>query len=51
MLMTTKMGINEIAQEVGFDNSSYFYRVFKNTFGVTPLKYRNHVEHEAARLP
>jgi len=44
MLMTTKMSINEIAQEVGFDNSSYFYRVFKNTFGVTPLKYRNHME-------
>lgn len=46
MLMTTKMSINEIAQEVGFDNSSYFYRVFKNTFGVTPLKYRNHMEDE-----
>lgn len=41
MLVKTKMGINEIAQESGFDNSSYFYRVFKTTFGITPLKYRN----------
>jgi two-component system, response regulator YesN len=42
MLLNTKMSINEIAQESGFENSSYFYRVFKNAFGITALKYRNH---------
>ncbi len=47
MLLNTKMSINEIAQEVGFENSSYFYRVFKNTFGITALKYRNRRENKA----
>ncbi len=51
MLMNTKMSINEIAQESGFENSSYFYRVFKNAFGVTALKYRNHADHRGAEHP
>jgi len=44
MLLNTKMSINEIAQESGFENSSYFYRVFKNSFGITALQYRNHAD-------
>ncbi len=45
MLLNTKMSINEIALESGFENSSYFYRVFKNAFGITALKYRNHASY------
>lgn len=32
--------INEVAQECGFDNFSYFNRLFKREKGVTPSEYR-----------
>ena len=34
--------ISDIAADHGFDNDSYFFRLFKKKFGTTPLKYRNH---------
>ncbi len=39
-LEKTDMPINDIAQLVGFNNASYFYRNFKRFTGTSPLTYR-----------
>lgn len=40
LLNTTAMPVSEIAVAVGYDNSSYFYRIFQEKFGMTPAAYR-----------
>ena len=40
MLIETNDNILEIAENVGFDNLSYFNRSFKKKYGTTPGKYR-----------
>ena len=40
LLRTTDMPVAEIAENVGYDNKSFFYRVFKETYGVSPAEYR-----------
>lgn len=40
LLKETDMTVNEISDEVGFTNSSYFYIVFKKNIGCTPSQYR-----------
>lgn len=40
LLMESHISIIGIAELVGYDNISYFYRIFKNKFGVTPKKLR-----------
>ena len=40
LLMTTNYSINVIAHEVGFDDPSYFIRVFRQKIGFTPQDYR-----------
>lgn len=40
LLMESRIPITEIAELVGYDNISYFYRIFKNKFGLTPKKLR-----------
>lgn len=35
----TDLSVRDAMQEVGFDNESYFYRMFKTKFGVTPREY------------
>lgn len=34
--------ISDVASDHGFDNESYFFRLFKKKYGITPLKYRQH---------
>ncbi len=41
LLRNTQSTIHEIAQIVGYEDTQYFYRVFKKTLGITPLEYRN----------
>lgn len=41
LLKNTQSTIHEIAQIVGYEDTQYFYRVFKKTLGLTPLEYRN----------
>lgn len=41
LLLSSESTILTIAGEVGFDNLSYFNRVFKKKFGTTPSNYRN----------
>lgn len=40
LLKNTKMNINDIGECVGYDNSSYFYRLFKKEMGMSPRDYR-----------
>lgn len=40
LLATTNYSINEIAKMCGFVTSSYFGKIFKNEFNITPKQYR-----------
>ena len=40
LLATTMLPLQQIAERVGFSNSSYFHRQFKKTVGVTPQQDR-----------
>ena len=40
-LKNTNMKISDIAIAVGYDNTSYFHRLFSSRYGVSPKKYRD----------
>ncbi|CAM3403502.1 Two component transcriptional regulator, AraC family [Paenibacillus lactis] len=40
LLLHSNMKINDIAAFVGIDNPSYFCKLFRNKFGVSPQQYR-----------
>ena len=40
MILNTNMKINDIAREVGYLDASYFYRKFKQCYGVSPASLR-----------
>lgn len=44
LLRNTNLSVNEIAQAVGMTNTSYFYTLFKKTFGTTPKDYRTNAD-------
>ena len=44
LLKSTALPVENIADKVGFSNSKYFYVVFKNICGKTPLQYRKSIE-------
>ncbi len=41
LLEITSMTVTEIAQQTGFNNVTYFNRLFKKRFGKSPTEYRN----------
>lgn len=41
LLTTTRLTVEEIILAVGYDNTSYFHRIFRERYKVTPKKYRN----------
>ncbi|OAS20436.1 hypothetical protein A8708_17805 [Paenibacillus oryzisoli] len=41
LLLSTHAPIEEISQKTGYNNSTYFYKVFKKYTGITPAEYRN----------
>lgn len=43
MLRNPSLDVNYIATEVGYQNQSYFYRIFKQQTGMTPMEYREGV--------
>lgn len=45
LLLETELSVEEIAVTVGYENQSYFYRQFKERYGMTPRRYR--MEHKA----
>ena len=40
LLKSTTLSVEEIAIAVGYENKSYFHRIFVEKFGTTPRKYR-----------
>lgn len=40
LLRSDEVSIDEVIESCGFDNNSYFYRLFKRQYGVTPRQYR-----------
>lgn len=43
LLLNTRLTANDISVAVGYDNTSYFYRIFKARYGHSPREYRiNH---------
>ncbi len=40
MLVSTNQSVSEIAQNTGFNNTTYFRSVFKKRYNKTPIKYR-----------
>lgn len=40
LILNTNMKINDIAREVGYPDTSYFYRKFKQCYGVSPASLR-----------
>lgn len=41
LLRDTDMNISEIMDHIGVSNRTYFYKVFKEEFGMAPLEYKN----------
>ena len=41
LLQTTPLSLDQIADQVGYDNASYFSKVFKKRTGIPPSRYRN----------
>ena len=46
LLELTSKSTQDIADECGFTDSSYFAKSFKSVFGVTPKEYRNKFKDE-----
>ena len=42
LLRSTEQSISQISSSCGFDQQSYFNRMFKKEYGCTPLAYRKH---------
>ena len=40
LLKHTALNIGQIAESVGYEYENYFFRMFKDTYGVTPAEYR-----------
>lgn len=40
LLKSTTKTIKQIAEQVGYENSSFFYHLFERSYGVGPLEYR-----------
>lgn len=40
LLRATDLTVLEISEQAGFENHSYFIRIFKRQYGITPRKYR-----------
>lgn len=40
LLLHTSLSLETIMSSIGYNNSSYFYRLFKREYGMTPKEYR-----------
>ncbi len=40
LLTETNLAVSDIINAVGYDNTSYFYRLFRQTYGVSPKEFR-----------
>ena len=44
LLQNTTLSVLEVGFAVGYDNLSYFHRIFKERYGMTPRKYRMEIQ-------
>ncbi|WP_315074377.1 AraC family transcriptional regulator [uncultured Clostridium sp.] len=44
LIKSTKYSIVEIIDLVGYENPTYFYKIFKNKFGMTPRDYKFNIK-------
>lgn len=49
LLAESKRNIGEISQVVGFSSQSYFNKMFRKTYGMSPMEYRNRIRHMEQR--
>ena len=47
MLMTTDIPIGDIINNVGYENSSYFHKEFKDRYGMPPNEYRRRLKEDS----
>lgn len=47
LLKTTRLPLKTIGDRCGFEDTSYFCKVFKKYYGTTPDEFRNDASHEA----
>jgi AraC-like DNA-binding protein len=40
LLEQTGLSVSDVIVAVGYDNTSYFYRIFRARYGVSPKEYR-----------
>ena len=45
MLRSTDKGVGEICEELGYSNRTYFNRIFREYYGMTPGEYRRNKSH------
>ncbi|MFJ7975788.1 AraC family transcriptional regulator [Peribacillus sp. NPDC096379] len=43
LLESTDLSITSVIDQVGYENISYFYRIFKNKYNKTPKQFREHL--------
>lgn len=46
LLMKTNQKISSVAEQIGFEDLSYFNKLFKREVGTSPIKYRQQSQHE-----
>lgn len=46
LLKNTKLSVADIGYNVGYSNLSYFYRIFKNKYNMSPKVYRDNLENQ-----
>lgn len=44
LLENTDLSISQIVEKVGYDNSSYFYKIFNKKYNLTPRAYREKIK-------
>lgn len=49
LLLSTNMPINDIMYEVGYENVTYFYKIFKEKYSSTPNEYRKTYKNKIAK--
>lgn len=40
LLRYTELSVNDVIAQCGYQNKTYFYRVFRNKYGVSPMEFR-----------
>jgi len=50
LLLNTGLSVSDISLKVGYENISYFHRIFSKRFGTTPRKYRIKNRHSSYNI-